>query len=286
MRIDAETQLNKPDGVTIDVDSEGALYAKTATGGTLGKPGIVKPDGSTVTILADGTISAVQSSYSLPIASTSTLGGVKSDGSTINITSGGVISAVGGGSGRGVPFAGSSTQALTFPTYNTPVTAVAPQDCWGMAYGIFSRDVVLSISVIINGNTRLFFSTDVSSSAIAIGGSLPIKKGQTLRVSISTNATATSSFCGWVFPDAATGSGAGSSIEAMTQAHRPYKLSDIPIWIEYKSDLEYAIEHFFNIAAITIEVLLNDMVGGEKREAMGLTVEELRDMQAQMGISL
>jgi hypothetical protein len=122
------------------------------------------------------------------------------------------------------------------------------------------------------------------SGSSPIGASIPVLQGQTVRISVFGGTPFTSSFCGWVFPASTSGS-SGSSIEAMTQTHRPYKLSDIPVWIEYKSDLEYAIEHFFNVAAITIEVLLNDMVGGEKREAMGLTVEELRDMQQRMGIT-
>jgi hypothetical protein len=141
------------------------------------------------------------------------------------------------------------------------------------------------LEVIINGETRLYTSTYINTATFPIGCSLPVKQGQSIRATLTTDATIITSFLGFVFPDSST-SGAGSSIEAMTQTHRPYKLSDIPIWIEYKSDLENAIEHFFNVAAITIEVLLNDMVGGEKREAMGLTVEELRDMQTQMGISL
>jgi hypothetical protein len=58
MKINAKSQLNKLDGVTLDVNGEGAMYAKTATSGESGNVGVVKPDGSTITILTDGTISA------------------------------------------------------------------------------------------------------------------------------------------------------------------------------------------------------------------------------------
>jgi hypothetical protein len=285
MQIDAATQLNKTDKVTIDVNEAGELYAKTATGGTLGKPGIVKPDGSTVKILADGTISAVQSTYSLPIATTSTLGGVKSDGSTINITNAGVISAVGGGSGGGIPWLGSTRTTLTFPGSGSTTNYAATQNCWlncscagGPIY--FRAYLVSSTGTTIGGVTAINRTEELT------GILLPVKSGQSVNLYANYSGSITNKDCRWVFPDTATGSGAGASIEAMTQAHRPYKLSDIPSWITFKNDLEYAIEHFFNVAAITIEVLLNDMVGGEKREAMGLTVDELRDMQQRMGISI
>jgi hypothetical protein len=130
------------------------------------------------------------------------------------------------------------------------------------------------------------FSIQVTGIAInntAGGCILPVKQGQTVRASVLFSHSDT--FFGWIIPASTSGSGAGSSIEGMMPPRRPYKLSDIPIWIEYKSDLEYAIENFPTMAAITIEVLLNDAVGAEKREAMGLTVEELQDMQASMGIS-
>ncbi len=61
----------------------------TASTTTLGG---VKVDGSTITI-ASGVISAAASGYTLPTASTSVLGGVKIDGTTVTISSG-VISAV------------------------------------------------------------------------------------------------------------------------------------------------------------------------------------------------
>lgn len=53
--------------------------------------GIVKPDGTTITV-NDGVLSGA-STYELPTASRTVLGGVKIDGSTINIDSYGTISA-------------------------------------------------------------------------------------------------------------------------------------------------------------------------------------------------
>lgn len=68
-----------------------------ATTSTLGG---VKPDGTTITATADGIISAVQADpYTLPVATTTTLGGVKPDGTTITVTSDGTITSVGGGTG-------------------------------------------------------------------------------------------------------------------------------------------------------------------------------------------
>lgn len=60
---------------------------------TISVAGIVKPDGSTITIDADGTIHGANT-YELPVASHTTLGGVKVDGTSITINPEGVISAV------------------------------------------------------------------------------------------------------------------------------------------------------------------------------------------------
>lgn len=57
--------------------------------------GIVKPDGTTITIDADGTLHG-SSTYTLPNASTNTLGGVKPDGKTTFVNKDGVLSARGG----------------------------------------------------------------------------------------------------------------------------------------------------------------------------------------------
>lgn len=58
--------------------------------------GVVKPDGTTITIDEDGTLHG-SSTYTLPIASTDTLGGIKPDGKTTFVNEEGVLSVKGGG---------------------------------------------------------------------------------------------------------------------------------------------------------------------------------------------
>lgn len=62
--------------------------------------GGVKVDGSTITVDTDGTIHGANT-YTLPVATTEILGGVKPDGTTITITEDGTITAVGGGGSTG-----------------------------------------------------------------------------------------------------------------------------------------------------------------------------------------
>lgn len=83
----------KPDGTTITVKADGTASAvipdpATAAVGTLG---VVKPDGTTITILADGTISATQPE--LPVATTANAGIVKPDGTTVTVQTDGTIAA-------------------------------------------------------------------------------------------------------------------------------------------------------------------------------------------------
>lgn len=83
----------KPDGTTIKVKADGTLSAvipdpDTAAVGTLG---VVKPDGTTITILPDGTISAKQTE--LPVATTAKAGIVKPDGTTVTVQADGTIAA-------------------------------------------------------------------------------------------------------------------------------------------------------------------------------------------------
>lgn len=61
---------------------------------TTSKAGIVKPDGTTITIDTDGTLHGA-STYSLPTASATTLGGIKV-GDNLSITEDGTLSATGG----------------------------------------------------------------------------------------------------------------------------------------------------------------------------------------------
>ena len=61
---------------------------------TTSKAGIVKPDGTTITIDTDGTLHGA-STYSLPTASATTLGGIKV-GENLSITEDGTLSSIGG----------------------------------------------------------------------------------------------------------------------------------------------------------------------------------------------
>jgi hypothetical protein len=106
-----------------NVDAFGILKATgytlpTASTSTLGA---VKVDGSTITI-NNGVISG-SSSYSLPTASTTTLGGVKVDGSTITINNG-VISGSSSLTATGVT-AGTYINATVTVNTNGQVTAAS-----------------------------------------------------------------------------------------------------------------------------------------------------------------
>lgn len=79
----------------LDDEEEGFDVLLTAT---VDKKGLVKPDGETIIIDEDGTISAKAGSVEIDIATTETTGIVKPDGTTITITEDGTISAIGGGS--------------------------------------------------------------------------------------------------------------------------------------------------------------------------------------------
>lgn len=74
--------------------------------------GKVKPDGTTITITQDGTISAVEADPT-PIATTEVAGKVKPDGTTITITQDGTISGV-----DATPIATTSTPGIVKPDGN------------------------------------------------------------------------------------------------------------------------------------------------------------------------
>lgn len=90
----AAAGIVKPDGTTILIRADGTLSAaiQEVSVATAAAAGIVKPDGSTITIKADGTISAKQAE-SAGIATTSEAGIVKPDGDTVTIQADGTISA-------------------------------------------------------------------------------------------------------------------------------------------------------------------------------------------------
>ena len=97
-------------GDDVLVDDDGRLHIPKATTLHLGA---VKPDGTTIEIDTNGVISATGGSgggsYTLPTASTTTLGGVKVDGTSITIDGDGVISSTGGGGSYTLPVASNNT---------------------------------------------------------------------------------------------------------------------------------------------------------------------------------
>lgn len=82
----ATAGIVKPDGTTILVDANGTISsASTVAPATTAAAGIVKPDGTSISVDANGGIATAP-------ATTAHLGGVKPDGSSITVNSSGVIS--------------------------------------------------------------------------------------------------------------------------------------------------------------------------------------------------
>lgn len=80
----------KPDGTTITVAQDGTISGTETTPiATTSVAGKVKPDGTTVTVDQDGTIHGADT---VPIATTSVAGKVKPDGTTITVDANGTIS--------------------------------------------------------------------------------------------------------------------------------------------------------------------------------------------------
>ena len=104
-RLDAVTYNNtlyfaKKDVPAGTETSNTEYWSRSIVGGagaiaTTDDAGIVKPDGTTITVDADGTIHG-SNTYELPKATTDTLGGVKPDGKTTFVNKDGVLSARGG----------------------------------------------------------------------------------------------------------------------------------------------------------------------------------------------
>lgn len=83
----------KPDGSTITIDSNGVLTATAQMPGvaTSATVGVVKPDGNTITVDGNGTLTATAQ---MPgVATASTVGVVKPDGSTITVDGDGTLTA-------------------------------------------------------------------------------------------------------------------------------------------------------------------------------------------------
>ena len=127
--------------------------------------------------------------YSLPTASTSVLGGVKIDGTTITIDANGVISAVVGGSGTvtsvgltvptglavsGSPITSSGTLAITFASgYSIPLTADVNKGVTAYGWGDHSQAGYLTSVGTLNTNNATSLSV---SSSESFGGSISLHK--------------------------------------------------------------------------------------------------------------
>lgn len=108
---DLESRMSTAEAEIADIQTDVAnlnnnKVAKTDLA-TTESAGIVKVDGTSITVTADGTISASPSG-ALPIASTTQLGGVKVDGTSIIADENGVISSVGGGGTGDVTASGNN----------------------------------------------------------------------------------------------------------------------------------------------------------------------------------
>ena len=84
----------KPDGTSITIDNDGTIHGATVAAATTSSLGTVKPDGTTITVDNDGTIHGA-TTYTLPTASANTLGGIKV-GTNLSIDANGVLSSTGG----------------------------------------------------------------------------------------------------------------------------------------------------------------------------------------------
>ena len=112
----------KPDGTTTTVDANGTISAAQTPIATANTPGRVKPDGETITIDNDGTIHGADT---VPVAAVGRLGKVKPDGTSIIIDADGTIHAKGGG---GVPVGDVSGAAVSTVNETATFTWSDPAD--------------------------------------------------------------------------------------------------------------------------------------------------------------
>ena len=169
----------------------------TATTTVLGG---VKIDGSTITINDSGVISAaIGSVYTLPTATTTVLGGVKIDGSTITINGSGVI---------------SSASAYTLPTATTSVLGGVKVD--GSSVTINGSGVITAnytTYTLPTATTTVLGGVKIDGSTITINGS-----GVISSASAYVLPTATTTVLGGVKVDGSTITINGSGVIAATGA--------------------------------------------------------------------
>ena len=116
-------------------------------------------EGTNITIDANGVISA-SSTYSLPVATNSILGGVKVDGSTITISNG-VISSTGGGGGGG-----GDGSSYTLPTSTTSELGGVKVDgsTITITNGVISSTGIATSPWYVNGNDISYTPGNVTIS--------------------------------------------------------------------------------------------------------------------------
>lgn len=153
----------KPDGTTITVTSDGTVTAKATTPiATTSKVGTVKPDGETITVATDGTITAKPT-----VATTSATGVVKPDGTTIAVTSDGSISA---------------------KTATTSAAGVVKPD--GKTITVASDGSISSKTATATTSTAGVVKPDGSTITVASDGTITAKTDEALQKSVSENTTA------------------------------------------------------------------------------------------------
>lgn len=153
----------KPDGTTITVTSDGTITAKATTPiATTSKVGTVKPDGETITVATDGTITAKPT-----VATTSATGVVKPDGTTIAVTSDGSISA---------------------KTATTGAVGVVKPD--GETITVASDGSISSKTATATTSTAGVVKPDGSTITVASDGTITAKTDEALQKSVSENTTA------------------------------------------------------------------------------------------------
>jgi hypothetical protein len=166
------------------VDSSASYSLPAATTDTLGGIKV----GSLLSI-ADGTLSATDQSYSLPAATTDTLGGIKPDGTTISVDSEtGIASVIGGGGGSGGLSNGwtPSTQYVDLTVGNSGYKYTALADGWVYASGSgTSTNSTLRLALCL-GNALIMANGVLSyiSEQMAYT-SLPVSLGSIFRLDYS-----------------------------------------------------------------------------------------------------
>lgn len=112
------------------------------------------------------------SSYSLPTASTTTLGGVKVDGTTVTINGSGVISSTGGG---------GAVSAITAGSKNFTIDSTG-----NITSNIISQDSTASTVELYNSPTTLSVYHGTDNGTLNLGSGLTAA-GKTITVNLGTN---------------------------------------------------------------------------------------------------